>query len=168
MLAAIHYLRTNLSTKLFQRLYSCLQGIVNSLRFKRAFLAGKTVSLVDCLHREQGSTVHVGAVLVSNTIEGFEQIYGTSSKHGGAFHKSPWYTFVSGYPDLFSDQDPGHHARTRRLFSESFTPRSIGGHEETMVQHVEKLMGALRRAQGSVVGCMMHSGGMQRISCLIL
>jgi cytochrome P450 len=108
--------------------------------------------LLDSLHREQGSTVHVGAVLVSNTIEGFEKIYGTSSKHGGVFHKSPWYTFVSGYPDLFSDRDPGHHSRTRKLFSESFTPRSIGGHEETMVQHVEKLMSALRRAQGSVVG----------------
>jgi cytochrome P450 len=88
---------------------------------------------------------------VSNTIEGFETIYGTSSKSGGVFEKASWYTYVSGYPDLFSDRDPGHHAQTRKLFSESFTPKSIGGHEGTMSKHADKLMRVVSRSQGTIL-----------------
>jgi cytochrome P450 len=100
----------------------------------------------------------MGSKTFTNSIEGFNLIYGTSAKHGGVFPKSTWYTRMSRLPDLFTDLDVHRHARARKLIGPTFNLRNVNSCEATINSHIDKLVDALQASRGDCVefGHLVH------------
>lgn len=103
----------------------------------------------------------MGKKTFTNTIEGFQSIYGTSAKYGGVYPKSMWYTRMSRLPDLFTDRDVNRHARARKLIGPAFNLRSVNDWKQTINFHIDELISVLRKSQdqrleiGHLIHCFM-------------